>query len=66
MPAIKKKIKDMTKEDAQKICDKYDVCCDECPLYIGFFSIYCLSDIISGSEKYANYEVEVEDDKEKN
>ena len=31
---MKKKIKDLTLEEFDKICEKYDFC-DDCPFYVG-------------------------------
>ena len=58
---MKKKIIDLTAEEAKKICDKYDSC-DECPLYIGVFCPFCIADLITGFKKYANREIEIEEE----
>ena len=52
---MKKKIKDLTLEEQEKICKQYSYC-GECPLLLGHF---CLRDILNVS---LNDKIEVEDD----
>lgn len=60
---VKKKIKDLTKEEAEKICNKHYVC-NECPLDI-YFSVsskrYCIKNIIQSYKEDLEREIEVED-----
>lgn len=56
---IKKKIKDLTKEEAQKICDKHSVCI-KCPLDINS-SKKCMNTIIQNYKKLFEKEIEVPD-----
>lgn len=54
---MKKKIKDLTKEEVMTICEKYD--CYKCPLYIGINIYKCKDERLN---KYGDEEIEVEDD----
>lgn len=54
---MKKKIKDLTKEEVMTICDKYR--CEECPLYTYKDAYYCKDERLN---LHGDEEIEVEDD----
>lgn len=58
----KKKIKNLTIEEAEKICDKQPVC-NNCPLDVpnAYYSKHCLKNIIIDNKEYLDKEVEVEE-----
>lgn len=62
----KKKIKDMTIEELEKICDQHRVC-NNCPLDTpNAYYKHCMKNIITDNKEYLEKEIEVEDDKEEN
>lgn len=56
---MKKKIKDLTVEEADKICDK-QTCCNNCPLNIRF-SKHCTT-MIYNCKELLEREIEVEEE----
>jgi hypothetical protein len=63
MGLMKKKIKDMTREEFKKMCDKYDSSCTGCPLS-WMNDCFGLRDYLKAHEmeKALEQEIEVEDD----
>lgn len=62
----KKKIKDLTIEETEKICSKYD--CRKCPLSLNQYK-NCMKNVIYNLNNFKEYlekEIEVEDGKEEN
>jgi len=57
----KKKIKDLTMKEAEKICDSRYIC-NKCPLSVtsGYYT-YCMKKIILNYKEFLEQEVEVEE-----
>ena len=60
---MKKKIKDFTREEFKKMCEKYDDTCEGCPLS-WMSNCFDLRDYLKAHkmEKVLDQEIEVEDD----
>lgn len=56
---VKKKIKDLNKEEIKKICEKQEHCGTDCPLMLYAYEGVCLRDI--GVKEKLEKEIEAEE-----
>lgn len=60
MEKKKKKIKNLTNEEVDKICSNYE-CCENCPLYVRFFRLCKVINYYNNFKKELKQEIEVEE-----